>query len=136
MVGPCEMVRGRFRGGVRRIGCIGGLLVEEAGWPETAKDLIRRYVNEAKVGTAELRYISARAFEQVKRPDDVGLDERSRPVYRPIDMRLCREIYNGDGPKLGQKLRDERSITDVAVGKRIVWMLARVVQVGRVAGIR
>jgi hypothetical protein len=79
--------------------------------------------------------VRAGGFQQLKRADDVGLDEFSRAVDGAVDMRLGCEIDDGAGPVLGIQPREQGRIRDVAAHENMPWVVCRAGQVGEIAGI-
>lgn len=89
VVGADEMIRSGLRGGIGRIGSIGSLLGEVAGRPERPVDFVGGDMQEPKPLAGfrfERRPVLSSGIEQADGPDDIGLNERRRPIDRPVHM--------------------------------------------------
>jgi hypothetical protein len=68
---------------------------------------------EARIALFERVPMGTDRLQQPQRPDNVGLNERVRIVYRPVDMALGREVDDGFWPVFRQDSRDGLGVPDV-----------------------
>ena len=75
MVGPDEMIGGGLGCGVGAVRTVGRLFGEQTLLSEASVDLVGADVVEEPEATAG----GSCRFEEIKRPDDIGLNEAVRP---------------------------------------------------------
>ena len=91
-------------------------------WTQRAVDLVGRDVQETEIALLPLRepiQIAPGGVEQLERALHVCADELGRPVDRPIDVRLGREVHDRRGLEQGEHPLDGLAIGDVALDKRV-----------------
>ena len=115
-----------------------GLGERRIRFSQGAVDLVGRHVQEAESRfcvALETLPGRARRFEQYERADDVGLDERRRPVDRAIDMAFGGEVHHRARAMLGEELLEQRGIADVAVDENVSRFPGHGLEARKVAGI-
>ena len=132
------MVGGGLAGGVGGVRRVGRLLAEGTVGAEAPVHFVGRHVEEAerlaRAGRAAGE-VCAGAVQQFERPDRVRVDERTRPVDRPVDVRLGGEVDHGGGPVLAKYRLYRLGIGDVAAHEGVARVRLDVAQVREAAGI-
>src|SRR5437868_13142280 len=78
---------------------------------------------------------AAQRVEQHLRADDVRPHEGTRLRDRPVDVRLCREVYDRIDRVLGEQLCDDFSVCNVTANEADPTTGFQTVKGGEVAGI-
>ena len=83
----------------------------------------------------ELLPVAARRFEQAIGADDVGFDERARPVDRPVDMALRGQMEDGVDRMLLHDGEHAAAVADVGLNERIARRAIDLRKRGEVGGV-
>ena len=130
--GAHQVVRRRL---ARRIGAARivarGLVERRITGVKRAEHLVGGYVMEAEHRSplgAEPSVVLPRCFQQRERADDVGLDERGRPVDRAIDMAFRRQMHHRVGLVGREDLPHRRGVGDVRADQDMSVVTPRILQ--------
>ena len=118
MPGAHEVVGPGLARRIRRVGRVRSVLTEPAIGAERTVHLVCRHVQESKGGgrrAVERSPVAEALLQQRERTDDVGLDERRRPVDRPVDVRFGGEMDDGAGAVPIEAIADGEDVADVDV---------------------
>ena len=135
LVGADEVVAGGLGGGVGGVGFEVVVFGEgRSTQRERAVDLVGGDVEETEGGLPRLGQpgpVLFGAIEQAERTGDVGLDEGLGRVDGAVHVRLGGKIHHGVDRMVGEELRDQRGIADVAVGENIARVTGEVGEIRR-----
>ena len=137
--GAHQVVAGGLAGGIRAVGFVAvGFGKGRFALGQRAVDLVGADMQEAKarlVRVGQSAPVAAHRFKQVKRADDVGLDEFARAMDGAVDVAFGGKVDDRARTVLGQQLRQQRTVADVALHKGVAWVVLQAGQVFQVAGV-
>ena len=84
---------------------------------------------------AKLDPVFARSLQHVEGPSDIGLDEISRTVDRPVDMRLRSQVHNDVGLMDGKNFVQCSLVANISLLERIQRAVCHRCQIREASGI-
>ena len=137
-IGARQVIGAGLACGVGRVRRVRRLLAEGAFTTERSVHFVGRHVQKAK-GVARRRRQATdkdtRDLEQREGADDVGVDEQTRTVNRPVDVRFGRKVEHGVGPMVGKGTGHGGSIRDVRLHEGHARIFQRPRQIEEAAGV-
>ena len=134
------MVAGGFARAVGAIGLVWVLLGKRRFvMAQRPVDLVCGYMQKPKRCLFAVRQggpVTAHSFQQTEGSNNIVLYKGFRAVDRPVHMGLSGKIHNGTGLMIGQQLRNQGTIANVALHKdmpRVILHTGQVLQITRIA---